>query len=95
MALNDVGGHHPTRTAPEAAYGPPKRAMTGAERRRQTDARHRQAGRVRFHAWLPAERLEDLDALVKTWNFSGKAEALDVAIRFLRKQSDSMSAIEL
>jgi hypothetical protein len=69
--------------------------MTGAERRKAADDRHHAAGRVRLHAWLPAERLADLDALMQTWGFGDRAEAVDVAVRFLLKQGESMTRLEL
>lgn len=69
--------------------------QSGMDRRRRSDERHRESGRVRLHAWIGAQRLADLDALVEHWGFADRAEAVDAAIRFLRKQSGSLSRLEL
>lgn len=69
--------------------------LTVAERKREADRRHRAAGRARLHAWVPTERLADVEALIQTWGLRDRAGVLDVAIQFLLQHSRSMTTIEL
>jgi hypothetical protein len=39
--------------------------------------------------------LDELDALMRTWGFAYRTEAIDVAIRFLGVQSDTTKTLEL
>ncbi len=68
---------------------------SGMDRRRESDNRKRETGHVRLHAWVKAERLDDLRVLLSTWDFQDRAEVVDFAIRYLREKSESMDSIPL
>ena len=82
-------------TCGEPLHDTPHGPATAIERRRAADRRHRAAGRVRLHAWLPVERMADIASLMQTWPLDDRAAVVDVAIRFLCKHSRSMAELEL
>jgi hypothetical protein len=103
--LLEIGTHVPAQpTEPEvprtaaqskkpAGKGGP--AQTGMDRRRKSDQKKRDAGLVRLHAWVHTDRPGELDRLVEMWNLADRSEAVDVAIRYLLKQSPSLTELEL
>jgi len=89
--MSDNAQQIDSNSHPEA----PRAPASAVVRRRAADSRHRAAGRVRLHAWLPSERLTDIDALMRTWGIDDRAEVVDVALRFLLKFGQSMQTLEL
>ena len=72
-----------------------RKGMTVAERKGRRTVVITPQDACNCMQWDPAERLRDVDVLTQTWGFGDRAEAVDVAVRFLLKHSDSMSTLEL
>jgi hypothetical protein len=65
------------------------------DRRRASDDRKRLVGCVRLNVWVQADRIKDLEALIDTWQFADRAQAVDIAIRFLSMKTPTLDRLEL
>lgn len=43
---------------------------------------------------MPAERLTELDALVEAWGFANRAQSIEVAVRFLTRQGETLNQLD-
>jgi len=49
---------------------------------------------VRVGVWAPAERLTELDELVEAWGFADLAQTIEVAVRFLTQQGETLNQLD-
>ena len=93
--MKHAEGGYPSPKPAQRPHRPGWPLRTAAERRRRADLKHRAAGRVRVCLWLPAQRLADLEGLMREWEIDQRALAIDVAIRFLRSRSAELTTLTL